>query len=422
MIRSYSTPWYETTSKRYKYPSLQNPKSCEVLIIGGGLTGVSAAYHLSKAGIDTILLEADYIGYGASGRNGGQLGTGQRVWLGELVRKYGTKKAQELFSLAEQGKAYLLNFIKDNALEVDYQSGHLSVIHKASLVDDYKRHIEKMGAAGYESLAFVDKADLSIKLGSDRYFGGVYDNGTGHLNPLKLLLQTANLACKHGARIYENSRVVNIIPSDGKYNIITSTSSVTAKYVLIATNGYDNDLSKQVKSYTMPIRSYVAATEPLVDHPEILPNLESVDDSRFVVRYFRKTANNILLFGGREAYTNKDPKKLPSDMLKYIKEVYPQLANVKLTHSWGGNIALTMSRLPLVMELDKNICYIGGYSGHGVILSHFFGALYASKLTNADPSLHLIESLPKHAFPGYGYLRAPLLFLAMSWYAFLDHI
>ncbi|WP_370931147.1 NAD(P)/FAD-dependent oxidoreductase [Bartonella sp. DGB1] len=416
--------WYEATlTRRKNYAALQEDSNCDVAIIGGGFTGVSAAYHLAKAGLNVILLEQCKIGSGASGRNGGQLGTGHRLWLEDLEKAYGFEKTKALFNLAEHAKKHLLNFITDNNLDVDYVNGHISAIHKPRFKSAYQDHIITMQHFGYDKLSFLDKEQLAKHLGSRRYSGGILDKGTGHLNPLKLLLSTAELASSAGAKIYENTYVSNINIVDGKILLKHKNIAVKAEHLLLATNGYTGNLESKSAARVMPIRSYVAATEILDDEFNILSYGESVDDSRFVVRYFKKTPQGNLLFGGKEAYTKNDPKDLAKKMSKQIAEVYPQLKKVKITHAWGGNVAITISRMPYVQQVRHNVYYIGGYSGHGVMLANFFGYLYSKKITKSyDKYFDLIQELKTFPFPGGRYLQNPLLFLAMTWYALLDRI
>lgn len=424
MLPDRCNSWYEATANRTEnYPKLEGEHQCDVAIVGGGFTGLSAAYNLAKAGVSVMVLEQCEVGAGASGRNGGQLGTGHRVWVADLEKAYGFDKAKQLFSVAQQAKQYLLDFIKDNNLAVDYVAGHISVMHKPSLVNYYKAHIDEMQRFGYDQLTFLDKDELSSHLGSSRYKGGILDSGTGHLHPLKLLLETARIATQAGAKIYEYTKVSSIDTKHDKVLLKTNSGLVTAHNVLVATNAYGGSLELKSAARVMPIRSYIAATEPLDDNLNILPNLESVDDSRFVVRYFKKTNDGCLLFGGKESYTRDDPKKLAEKMHKQILEVYPNLKHVKITHAWGGNVAITIPRLPYVQQVSPNVHYIGGYSGHGVILSHFLGKSYSEKIINgSNKAFELMESIKILPFPGGRYLQNPLLFLAMTWYALLDRV
>ncbi|WP_027168366.1 FAD-binding oxidoreductase [Mesorhizobium sp. WSM3224] len=416
--------WYEDTAgPRPEYPALDGDRACDVVIIGGGFTGLSAAAHLAKAGANVVLIEAHRLGDGASGRNGGQLGTGQRAWAEELEAEYGLSRAKALFDLAEEAKAHLLDFATANHIEIDYMPGQLSVAHKRRYVDDYKRHAEIMASRfGYPHISFMDAAETAERLGSTRYFGGTRDTGTGHIHPLKLVIGTAKVAAAAGAHLFEQTPSTGIVSSGGKVKVTTPRGTITAGKCLIAVNAYGGDLEPVSAAHIMPIGSFIGATVPLGTASRVLPGGESVDDSRFVVRYFRKSKDGRLLFGGREVYAVNDPKDIHIHIRKQIAELYLDLKDVEITHGWGGYVGITVPRKPFVREVMPKVISIGGYSGHGVMLSNFFGKLYAETVAGNRDRLKLIEDLNIPAFPGGRRFRAPLLFLALNWFALRDRI
>lgn len=416
--------WYEdTVGPRPEYPSLDGDRQCDVVIVGGGFTGLSAATHLAKAGANVVLIESYRFGDGASGRNGGQLGTGQRAWAEELEAEYGLTRARALFDMAEEAKAHLFDFAATNAIDIDYMPGQLSVAHKKRYVDDYKRHAEIMaGRFGYPHVSFMDVAETAERLGSTRYFGGTRDIGTGHIHPLKLVIGTARVATAAGAHLFERTPSIGIVSGRGKVKVTTRNGTITADKCLIAVNAYGGKLEPVSASHIMPIGSFIGATAPLGAASKVLPGGESVDDSRFVVRYFRKSKDGRLLFGGREVYAVNDPKDIHIHIRKQIAELYPDLKDVEITHGWGGYVGITVPRKPFVRQVMPNVISIGGYSGHGVMLSNFFGKLYAETVTGNRNRLKLIEDLKIPPFPGGRRFRAPLLFLALSWFALRDRI
>jgi len=416
--------WYEDTAgPRPEYPALDGDRACDVVIIGGGFTGLSAAAYLAKAGANVVLIEAHRLGDGASGRNGGQLGTGQRAWAEELEAEYGLSRAKALFDLAEEAKAHLLDFAAANQIEIDYMPGQLSVAHKRRYVDDYKRHAEIMTSRfGYPHISFMDAAETAERLGSTRYFGGTRDTGTGHIHPLRLVIGTAKVAAAAGAHLFEQTPSTGIVSSGGKVKVTTRRGTITADKCLIGVNAYGGDLEPVSAAHIMPIGSFIGATVPLGTASRVLPGGESVDDSRFVVRYFRKSKDGRLLFGGREVYAVNDPKDIHIHIRKQIAELYPDLKDVEITHGWGGYVGITVPRKPFVREVMPKVISIGGYSGHGVMLSNFFGKLYAETVAGNRDRLKLIEDLKISAFPGGRRFRAPLLFLALNWFALRDRI
>lgn len=416
--------WYEdTVGDRPTYAALDGDARVDVAIVGGGFTGLSAAVHLAKAGVKVMLLEQYRLGDGASGRNGGQMNTGQRTGIDELEQELGWTRAKALFDLAEEAKAHLLEFAEANGIEIDYQTGHLSVAHKERYVADYRAYCDYLtDRVGYPHISFMDAEETAWRVGSRRYFGGMRDEGTGHIHPLKLVVGTARVASAAGARLHERTPVTSIEAINGKVRIETPAGIVTADKALIATNAHGRDLDPVSAAHIMPIGSFIGATPPLGPESPVLPGGESVDDSRFVVRYFRKTRDGRLLFGGRELYSTSDPSDIANAIRRQIAEVYPALAEVELTHAWGGYVGITMPRKPFMREVKPNVISIGGFSGHGVMLANFAGKLYAEAISGNRDRLRLFEDLKIQPFPGGRTLRPLLLYLALNWYALRDRL
>ncbi|MCO5082797.1 MAG: FAD-binding oxidoreductase [Rhizobiaceae bacterium] len=416
--------WYEaTTGERPEYPALDGDRRADVVIIGGGFTGLSAAAHLARAGVDVALIEAHRFGDGASGRNGGQFGTGQRAWAEELEAEYGFTRAKALFDLAEEAKAHVLEFAAANGIDMEYVPGQMSVAHKPRYLKHYQAHAEIMATRfGYPHISFMDAKETAERLGSTCYYGGTRDMGTGHIHPMKLVVGTARVAAAAGAHLFENTRSTGIASDGGKVLVSTPRGIITADKCLVAVNAYGGDLEPVSAAHVMPIGSFIGATVPLGADSPVLPGGEAVDDSRFVVRYFRKTKDGRLLFGGREIYAVSDPKDIADQIRRQIAEIYPALKDVEITHGWGGYVGITMPRKPFVREVMPNVISVGGYSGHGVMLSNFVGKLYAETVSGNRDRLKLFEDIKIPAFPGGRRFRAPLLFLALNWYALRDRI
>jgi gamma-glutamylputrescine oxidase len=390
------------------------------LIIGGGFTGLSAAYHLAAKGLSVVLLEQARFGDGASGRNGGQLNTGQRAGVEELEAELGFERTKALFDMAEDAKAHLLAFAKHHSIEIDYVNGQLDGMHSMKYMRDYQAHPDAMARYGYPHISFMDRAETATRIGTSRYFGGLRDVGTGHIHPLKLLVGTAKVAAQAGAKLYENTKVTALEAKGGKVVATTPTGTITAGKALLAVNAYGGKLEPISASHIMPIGSFIGATEPLPADTPIIPGGESVSDSRFVVRYFRKTNDHRLLFGGREVYAANTAGEIESGVRAQVAELYPALANIKFTHAWGGYVGITVPRKPFVREVLPNVTSIGGYSGHGVMLANYMGRLYAETITGNDDKLRILRDLKVPPFPGGRTFRTPLLFMALSWFALRD--
>ncbi|MFH1794013.1 MAG: FAD-binding oxidoreductase [Pseudomonadota bacterium] len=413
--------WYEATvGERPDYPALDGDVATDVVIIGGGYTGLSAAVHLAKAGTSVVLVEAHRFGDGASGRNGGQLGTGQRAGPEEMEQELGFTRAKALFDLAEEAKAHLLEFSSTNRIEIDFRPGHLNVTHKARELPDFNKYAEAAARFGYPHISVMDAAETAERTGSTHYVGGVRDAGAGHIHPMKLLVGTARVAAEAGARLYEKTPATGIAAKGGKVRVTTPRGTITADKCLVATNAYGNDLEPVSAAHIMPIGSFIGATVPLGAESSVLPGGESVSDSRFVVRYFRRAPSGELLFGGREIYAVKDARDIHVHIRRQIAEIYPALKDVEITHGWGGYVGITVPRKPFVREVMPNVISAGGYSGHGVMLANFLGKLYAETVAGNRDRLKLFEELKIPAFPGGRRFRSPMLFLALSWFALRD--
>lgn len=416
--------WYQSTmTERPEYPALDGSKAVDVAIVGGGFTGLQAAYSLATAGLSVVVIEGCRIGDGASGRNGGQMGTGQRWYPEELEAELGYERSKALFDLAENAKKYVLSFAETHGIDMEFIPGQMNVSHKPGHDREYQRTAEIAATRyGYPHLSYMDGRETAERVGSKRFFCGVRDSGTGHIHPLKLIVGLARAASAAGAAIHEMTKASSIRQSGGKTLIDTPTGTITANKVLIATNAYIGNLEPVTSAHVMPIRSFIGATVPLDKFPSVIPGKESIADSRFVVRYWRRTRDDRLLFGGREAYTSDTPRDISTHIRRQIAEIYPELKDIEITHGWGGSVGITMPRKPFAREVMPGVISIGGYSGHGVMLSNYCGKLYADMVTGKGRELDHLLDLKIPPFPGGAKLRSPLLFLALTWYALRDRL
>jgi len=405
-------------------PRLDGDASADVCVVGGGYTGLSAALHLAEAGRKVVLLEACRVGWGASGRNGGQLHSGQRrdqAWLEHAV---GRDDARRLWDLGEAAKTLVLGLVERHGIDCDLRRGLIDTVHQPRLAAGERAYAEKLRRDyGYDLVEPLDARELAAAIGTTRYHGGFRDRGAAHLHPLAFALGLAAAAEAAGVRICEATRVVRLFAADGRRRVETATGTVTADSVILAGNGYLAGLAPEVEARVMPIRNYILATEPLGERAKaLIPGWEAVSDSRFVVRYWRLSGDGRMLFGGGEIYSQNDPPDVKAFVRANMLEVYPQLADVRVDYAWGGTLAVTPHRIPLIRRVSPGIYAAAGYSGQGVSIAPLAGKVIAEAIAGDTGRLDVFSRLPVPSFPGGTLLRAPLLVLAMTWFALRDRI
>ena len=421
---AYPDSWYAATATPLKrFAPLKGATTADVCIIGGGYTGLSAALHLSQAGRDVVLLEAQRVGFGASGRNGGQLGTGQRVDQMGLQKMVGSDHARRLWELGLDAVSLCKDLIKQHQIDCHLKPGvawtasdGADLAHLHEYADFLEHHY------GYDQIEKLDHAALQSVCPSPDYTGGILDMGAAHLHPLNFALGLARAADSAGARIFEGS-VVHHIENGQKIKVQTDAGHVIADHVILACNGYLGGLNRKVAARVMPINNFIAATEPLGDGiKDVLPRDVAVADSRFVVNYFRLSHDGRLLFGGGESYGYKFPSDIAAKVRKPMSVIFPHLKDVKIDYAWGGTLAITMKRLPYVARVAPNILSASGYSGHGVGTATHAGMLMARAIQGDGDGFDTMAAIPNMPFPGGPAMRNPLLVLAMSWYAMRDRL
>lgn len=422
---AYPQSWYAATAHGLApFPTLDGGRHADVCIVGGGYTGLSAALHLSQAGLDVVLLEAHRVGFGASGRNGGQLGSGQRMTQDALSRLMGEAEADSLWTLAEDAKALVKGLIDRHKIDCDLKPGIALTGASTGEVDDLHQYADLISTRfGYEGLELLDAAACHALCPSPAYKGGVLDRGAAHLHPLNYALGLARAAAEAGAGIFEMTEVRGIEPGQPATLVTETGATVTADHVILACNGYLGDLNKHVAARVMPINNFIAATAPLGDRvSEVLTEDVAVADSQFVVNYFRLSADNRLLFGGGESYGYTFPRDIAGLVRKPMRRIFPHLADVPIDYAWGGTLAITLNRMPYLARLAPNILSASGYSGHGVGTATHAGQLMALAIQGEVDGFDTMARVPAPRFPGGPSLRSPLLVLAMTWYALRDRL
>jgi gamma-glutamylputrescine oxidase len=414
-----------TANQKFDFPSQSGDEEADVCIIGAGFSGLSAALHLAKKGLNVCVVEAHRVGWGASGRNGGQLGVGQRAEQDELEEMVGKQDARKLWDLSLESVELCKQLIKEHNIECDLTPGILHVDHKPKYVKDSQEYVEKLHSEyDYQDhIRFIDKNEVRDMVGSQAYHGGSLYTQSAHLHPLNYALGLAKAASEAGATIYERSEVLSYTKSDPAVVTLTQ-GSIKAKFVLLACNGYLDDLDKKVASKIMPINNYIAATEPLSDTQAqaLIRDNVAVADSKFVINYFRLSADNRMLFGGGESYRFKFPDNIKQFVSKPMLEIYPQLKGVKLDYGWGGTLGITVNRMPYFDKLAPNVLCAVGYSGHGVGMATLGGKLMAEVIEGTLSRFDMMADIKSPSFPGGTLLRWPGLVMAMTYYSIRDKL
>jgi gamma-glutamylputrescine oxidase len=418
--------WYADTATPFaSLPPLTGEARADVCVVGAGYTGLGAALELAVRGAQVVVLEAAEVGSGASGRNGGQVHTGQRRDQAWLEKAVGRDDAMALWRLAGAARTHLMALVADHAIACDWRPGMIHARHKPGGADEDARHIDFMATRyGDDQLALIGASELAAELGTGVYFGGMIDRAGGHLHPLNLALGLARAATGANAVIHERSAARAWRREGGQITVETAEGRVTCDQLILTGDGYLDDLAGPTAyARVMPINNFILATEPLGDRAEtIIRSDAAVADTRFVVNYYRKSPDGRLLFGGGENYSPGFPRDLAGFVRRHMLKVYPQLADVKITHAWGGTLGITTHRVPYVRTLAPGVRIAAGYSGQGVMLAPYFGKLLADAALGEPGGVELLARLPVPPFPGGRWLRWPLTVAGLSWFAMRDRL
>ncbi|MFQ6547335.1 NAD(P)/FAD-dependent oxidoreductase [Aestuariibius sp. 2305UL40-4] len=384
----------------------------DIAIVGAGYTGLSAALHLARRGYRVTVLEAQRVGFGASGRNGGQVGTGQRRDQDWIERKAGSEAARHLWQMGLDAVSLVRSLAAEAGVPV--KDGILEAVYRPDRMPAAHIYADWLGTEyGYEKTETFYRTDLRDLIDSPVYEGGVLDHGGAHLDPLAYVLGLARLAEAAGVTIYENSRVTGLTDR----TVRTSKATLTAEHIILACNGYLGDLAPYVADHVMPINNFIVATEPLPDPP--IKRDIAVADDKFVVNYFRMQDDR-LIFGGGESYGYRFPRDIARKVRGPLARVFPQLKTVKITHAWGGTLGITMTRMPHLMRVGPATLSLSGYSGHGVAMGTLAGQIAAETIAGQAERFDTLAAIPAPPFPGGTFFRSPLLVLAMLGYRLRD--
>ena len=398
----------------------------DICIIGGGLTGISSAINLSKKGYSVILCEARKIGWGASGRNGGQLGIGMRKDQYTIEQKLGLSHAKELWNLGLEAVDQAINLINEHKINCHLANGVMSAACFEKDIEEYKFEIEHMSKHyNFEGYKFYNQSQVREEINSKMYIGGMLNSGSYHLNPLKLTIGLAKVAQENKVKIFENTPIEKIKEEGDRVKVISKKGIIRANKLVVACNGYLDSILGSKKNKFIPINNYVVATEPLGEKKarEIIKNNYAVCDTRFIIDYYRFSEDWRMVFGGGETFTSNFVKNATSFVSKRMIKVFPQLKNVKIDYSWGGTLAITVNRLPHFGTLMNNkVSYAFGYSGHGLALSVLAGKLIAENIYGDHERFKFLSDINHLSIPLGSIFRRPIYSSAILYYKIRDYL
>jgi gamma-glutamylputrescine oxidase len=417
--------YYEASVNRpAPEPALQGSVQADVVVVGGGFAGLSAALELAQRGFSVVVLEADRVGSGASGRNGGQAIVGFASGQGEFDDQLGAERSQQAWDMSVQAVNLIEQRIAAHGIDCDWQRGYTYVADSRHKADALRAEFDDHSRRGV-ACEWAEGAEVSQLIGSARYVAAFHEKTSGHLHPLKYALGLARAARAAGVRIFEGSPVVGL-RRGASLMAVTAAGQVTARFGVLAGNAtlpeYGPQVAPEIAPRIMPVGTYIVGTAPLDPSlcERLIPNHAAVCDNNFVLDYFRFSADHRMLFGGRVSYTTRTPSNLKGLMAQRMGEVFPELKNRPVEFVWGGFVDISMNRAPDFGRLGDNLYYLQGFSGHGVALTGLAGQLVADAVAGQAERFDLFAALRHRAFPGGPLLRTPSLALGMLWHRLKD--
>lgn len=389
----------------------------DVCVVGAGYSGLSTALHLAEKGYQVAVVEGAQIGWGASGRNGGQIVNGLNASLQTIEHRYGHDTASFVASLVTEGGDIIRERISTYAIDCDLKPTNVFTAYTTAHMAELEERLALWRGYGIGTQEMLDAQQIRSYVGSEVYAGGMIDHSGGHLHPLNLALGEAAAFESRGGTVFENSIVTSVDYNTTKPVIKTSKGSITCKALVLCGNAYLGNVVPTLASRVMPVSTQIMATEPLThdEAKQLLPTDTCVEDIRYILDYFRLSADNRLLFGGGTVYSGTDPKDIEAKLRRNMNRVFPSLQNKRIDFAWSGNFALSFSRVPQLGRLNDNTYFAHGYSGHGVTGSHTFGRILSEAIDGDLTRFDVFAKVPWIPFPGGRMFRVPYS-IAGSWY------
>jgi gamma-glutamylputrescine oxidase len=402
-------------------PPLQGAVHADVCIVGAGYTGLSSALHLAEAGYSVVVVEAAKVGWGASGRNGGQIVHSYSRDIDVIEKNHGKAVADAMGSMAFEGARIIRERVATYGIQCDLKDGGIYAAKTRKKVEGLHEHKTLWEKYDGLKMQFVEGAEIQNYVRTDEYEAILIDPTGGHIHPLNLALGEATAFESRGGRIFEQSPVTAI--QRGTTAVVkTGQGEVHAKFVIVACNAYIGTLEPKLSAKAMPCGTQVIATAPLANWQDVLPQDHCVEDTNYLLDYYRLSADKRLIFGGGVVYGAKDPDDIESHIRPNLERTFPQLKGVKIDYAWTGNFLLTLSRLPQVGRLDGNIYYAQGCSGHGVTYTHMIGRVLSEAIHGQCSRFDVFAKLPHYPFPGGRLFRVPFTALGALWYDMRDRL
>jgi gamma-glutamylputrescine oxidase len=420
--------YFASTPRPERHAPLAGEHVCDVCIVGGGISGLSAALHLAARGMSVALLEAKHLGYGGSGRSGGQSIMGYACEMPVFEKALGVADARRAWDMSIEGMQLQRDFIAKHSIDCDYQPGHMILGLKKRHDDALREEIETLATRyDYHSLRLVGRDELRTLIASERYTSALFDANGGHLHPYRYTLGLGRAAAAAGVEIFENSWVtrLDVAQNATADNLAhTAQGTVRARHLVIAGGALLGRLVPSLARKLMDIGTYIAVTEPLGEDRvrSLITNNAAAADMNWILDYFRRSADHRMLFGGRVSYSGIDPFDSARVLRARMVQVFPQLADVNIEYAWGGYLDITLNRAPHFGRLGPNAFFLQGLSGHGMVISGMAGKLIGEVIGGTAERFDLFTRIPHRNFPGGTYFRRPALVLAMLWFRILDLI
>lgn len=405
-------------------PPLNGDITIDILIVGAGYSGLSTGLHLVEKGYKVAIIETAQVGWGASGRNGGQIVNGLNASLQTINKRYGADTANFVAGLVQEGGEIIRERIKTYDIQCDLKDGNIFTAYTGAHMRELEDRQNLWARYGINNQEMLDKEQLRNHINSNVYVGGVIDHSGGHMHPLNLALGEAAAFEKRGGEIYEHTPAIHVDSMASKPVVKTRDGSITCNTLVLCGNAYLGHVVPTLMSRVMPVSTQIMATEPLSDKQahDLIPTDVCVEDVRYILDYYRLSADNRMLFGGGVVYGGTDPRNIKAKLLPNMNKVFPQLEGVKIDFAWSGNFALSFSRVPQMGRIGNNTYFAHGYSGHGVTGSHTFGRILSEAINGDRSRFDVFEKVPWHPFPGGRMFRVPYSMAGSWWYALRDKL